>query len=157
MLFCNKCNRSSQLDLVMARKTACGITHFVWKHGTCSVTSGGHHLILASSAAFLASFGRTKHCGTKQSRRGGSPQPTNLVVSTHTALVASASGSLCFNLWELHQVRIFYVIHTENTNEYAWVSAVFKLHITVYRSNNKNANFEHLLNSDECIMDTSVL
>lgn len=115
------------------------------------------NLILASSAAFLASFGRTKHCGTKQWRRGGSPHPTNLVVSTHTALAASASGSLCFNLWELHQVRIFYVTHRENMNEYAWVSAVFKLHITVYRSNNKMANFEHLLNSNECVIDTIVL
>lgn len=35
--------------------------------------------ILASSAAFLASFGRTKHCGTKHWSRARSPYPTNIV------------------------------------------------------------------------------
>jgi len=161
MLFCNKCNRLGQLHLdgkedskwyySLCLKAWYTLSNVRWSPSMCA------NLILASSAAFLASFGRTKHCGTKQWRRGGSPHPTNLVVSTHTALAASASGSLCFNLWELHQVRIFYVIHRENMNEYAWVSAVFKLHTTVYRSNNKMANFDHLLNSNECIMDTIVL
>lgn len=35
--------------------------------------------ILASSAAFLASFGLTKHCGTKHWSRARGPYPTDIV------------------------------------------------------------------------------
>jgi hypothetical protein len=148
MLFSNKCNRSvrssdskedSKWYYSLCLKAWYTFSNVRWSPSMWA------NLILASSAAFLASFGRTKHCGTKQWRRGGSPHPTNLVVSTHTALAASASGSLCFNLWELHQVRIFYVTHRQNTNEYAWLWTVFTLHVAVYRTNNKMTNFEQLL------------